>query len=307
MSDSIELPSTKEELLARHKKESRDLIATITGLKKQATKKTRKNVLIKCSELEHQLATKHKSELQKFDQDSEGNEGDVSNDMKNDDDEITPEKLLAQIELKDETTPLSPPHASTESQAKPKRNRQKERLERRKADLERIKQEAALEAANTVDYRQIEIDSMSQLLALNNLSLHEIKPDGHCLFASIQDQLLVRQQQEVTIEELRKKAGDYMLENKNDFIPFLFDEQTMELRDIEPYVQELVSTAMWGSDMEILALAKCFDCPISIYMAGASTHKINEEGNNAELKLGFYKHSYGLGEHYNSLRDLDQN
>ena len=46
---------TKDDLIQRHKKENKDLIATITGLKKQATKKTRKSVLSKCQELEHAL------------------------------------------------------------------------------------------------------------------------------------------------------------------------------------------------------------------------------------------------------------
>ena len=67
-------------------------------------------------------------------------------------------------------------------------------MNRRQAEIDKIKQEAAIEASNTVDYRQIEIESMDKLLSLNNLQSFEIKPDGHCLFASIQDQLKVRHQ-----------------------------------------------------------------------------------------------------------------
>lgn len=297
MSTSPELPSTRDDLVARQKKESKDLIATVTGMKKQATKKTRKAVLQRIQELQDNLDRKHKEELQQLDS--------VSNTDINaeDDDEFSPEQLLAQMEIKDEA-PAESTEPTPPTQPKAKRNRQKERLERRKAEIEKIREEAALEAADTVDYRKIEIESMDKLLTLNNLKLHEIKPDGHCLFASIQDQLLVRHEEQTTIQGLRQLAGDYMLANRDDFTPFLFDEKTFELRDIEPYVEELVSTAMWGSDMEILALSKHFDCPISIYMAGASTHKINELGHNSELKLGFYKHSFGLGEHYNSLRDI---
>ncbi|KAK6462949.1 hypothetical protein DFJ63DRAFT_99567 [Scheffersomyces coipomensis] len=297
----VEFPSTKEELVARHKKEAKDLIATITGLKKQATKKTRKNVMSKCQELQDQLDKKQKEELASFDQDN------VNVDDKGavNDDSITPESLLAQLDLqKVSQEPSSSEVNVTPQQTKGKRNRQKERLEKRKHEIERIKEEARAEAANTIDYRQIEIDSMNQVLALNDLQLHEIRPDGHCLFASIQDQLLIRHQEEKSVQELRELAADYISKHRDDFIPFLFDEKTMELRDMDSYLEELTTTAMWGSDMEILALGKSFDCPISIYIAGAATMTINEDGAEPKLRLGYYKHTYGLGEHYNSLRDI---
>ncbi|EMG46381.1 OTU2 OTU domain-containing protein 2 [Candida maltosa Xu316] len=288
------MDESRDEIIQRHKKESKDLIATITGLKKQATKKTRKNVLAKCQELQDNLDRKHKEELAQLDGDN----------LPEENDEVTPEQLLAQLSLEKQEDDDKPEVAEQSIEPKKKRNRQKERLNKRKEEIERIKQEAAKEAENTVDYRKIEIDSMNQLLSLNDLKLHEIKPDGHCLFASIQDQLETRHGKQVEIQELRDLAGEYINNNKDDFVPFLFDEQTGEIKDIDEYIKELTTTAMWGSDMEILALGKVFDCPISVFIAGASTLKINEDGQNRELKLGYYKHSYGLGEHYNSLRDL---
>lgn len=323
MSENEQQPTvtTREELLQRHKKESKDLIATITGLKKQATKKTRKSVLNKCQELQDNLDQKHKQELKEFDNPNGGQD---------EEEEVTPEQLLAQLSLEKESPAAeisntesleeginsgSGGNAGDSIKPRKKRNRQRERLNRRQAEIDKIKQEAAIEASNTVDYRQIEIESMDKLLSLNNLQSFEIKPDGHCLFASIQDQLKVRHQdvehldhngpEDVPlIDQLRKLAGDYIKSNQEDFIPFLIDENTGELRDLDDYINELTTTAMWGSDMEILALSKVFNCPISIYMAGASTLTINENGQLPELKLGYYKHSFGLGEHYNSLRDL---
>ncbi|EGW31963.1 uncharacterized protein SPAPADRAFT_139145 [Spathaspora passalidarum NRRL Y-27907] len=291
-----EQPITKEQLIQRHKKESKDLIATITGLKKQATKKTRKNVNAKCEQLQQELETKHKQELAELD----------GNPVNAEDEEVTPEQLLAQLSLTEEQPQQQSSETATNDvpPVQKKRNRQQERLNRRKAEIERIKAEAAEEAANTIDYRQIEIDSMNQLLSINNLYSFDIKPDGHCLFASIQDQLKIRHSIEKTIQDLRDCSGEYIKSHSDDFIPFLFDENTGSLRDIDEYIEELTTTAMWGSDMEILALANTFECPISVYMAGASTMTINPTGKAPELKLGYYKHSYGLGEHYNSLRDL---
>lgn len=299
---------TMDELIQRHKKENKDLIATITGLKKQATKKTRKSVLSKCQELEDNLKRKHAEELAALE----------NPDGQNEKEELTPEQLLAQISIKDTQEPAkeeSTKEELSETQPGPKRrNRQKERLAKRNAEIERMKAEAKEEMADSVDYRQIEIKSMEQELLTNNLELHEIKPDGHCLFASIQDQLQQRHDIDKTIQELRDLSAEYMLSHKDDFIPFLIDEQTGEIKDIEEYCHELTSTAMWGSDMEILALAKVFQCCIAIHMAGAATLRINEETNTTgdaegnvkpELHLGYYKHSYGLGEHYNSFRDAE--
>ncbi|CCG24185.1 Otu2 protein [Candida orthopsilosis Co 90-125] len=305
---------TVDELIQRHKKENKDLIATITGLKKQATKKTRKSVLSKCQELEDNLKKKHAKELASLENPDEQTGAQ---------EELTPEQLLAQLSVEKEVeapAEESTNEMSSQSQSQPgpkRRNRQKERLAKRKAEIERMQTEAREETANSIDYRQMEVDSMNQLLAINDLKLYEIKPDGHCLFASIQDQLQQRHHIDKTIQELRDLSAEYILSHRDDFVPFLFDEQTCEIRDVDDYCRELTSTAMWGSDMEILALAKVFNCCIAIHMAGAATLKINEEANanvetneddvygkqQPELQLGYYKHSYGLGEHYNSLRD----
>ncbi|CAK9439788.1 uncharacterized protein LODBEIA_P38880 [Lodderomyces beijingensis] len=286
-----------EELIQRHKKENKDLIATITGLKKQATKKSRKSVLEKCQELDASLKKRHAAELAMLNESD-----DVGGEEK--DDGVSPEQLLAEMSLAPETPSDTSNEASHAAPCK-RRNRQKERLDKRKAEIEKMQREAREEALNTTDYRQIEIDSMNQLLSLHNLELHEIKPDGHCLFAAIEDQLRERHHIQRSIQELRDLASDHILANQDDFVPFLFDETTCKVRDVDNYCSELRTTAMWGSDMEVLALARIFHCCVTIHMAGAPSLKINEsEGEQEpELQLGYYKHSYGLGEHYNSLRD----
>ncbi|KAG7195237.1 uncharacterized protein KQ657_003763 [Scheffersomyces spartinae] len=290
-----------DELLAKHKKENRDLIATTTGLKKQATKKTRKSVLQKCEEMEKSLLKRQQKEIRELENPDESSE--TTSAAIEEDEELTPEMLLQQMEAT--TISQVTPEEKSSDQRKPKRNRQKERLAKRKEQLEQIREEAIKEAEGMIDYRAIEIESMAKILAINNLKLHEIKPDGHCLFASIQDQLQLRHQLLTTVDELRKMSGTYILDNRNDFIPFMFNEKTSTLDDLDEYVERLTTTPMWGSDVEILAIARIYDCPISIFSAGLSTIKMNEDGQKPELKLGYYKHSYGLGEHYNSLRDIN--
>lgn len=293
-----EATETRDEIVQRHKVEQRNLVATTTGMKKQATKKTRKGVMGKCSELQESLNQKHKKELEKFD----GCENDTVEES------IMRENLLAQMESStiDDNAEEEKPSAQANNTdaSKPKRNRQKERLAKRDAKLEQMRDEARKESENDVDYRKIEQESMQNITGRSNLIVYEIKPDGHCLFASIQDQLTQRHSTDVSIQQLRDMAARYMETHPDDFIPFLFDETTNSLRDLTDYTKELTTTAMWGSDMEIMALANEFDCTITVLMAGGAPITINPDGSNAELKLAFYKHSFGLGEHYNSLRDI---
>jgi len=278
-------------MIARHKKEVKDLTGKITGMKKQATKSTRKNVMKQIKEMEDELKLRHERELKGLNGEGE-----------NSDEEITPEMLLAQLELeKKESLPVETPSQPTGE--KKKRNRQKEKLAKREAEMKRIQEEAREEQADAVDYRGIELQHIEELCKLKKLVQHDIIPDGNCLFSSIADQLKIRQNIETNAQQLRIEASEYIKSHPDDFIPFLFDEESMSLKDIDQYTDKLVNTVMWGGDLEILALSKVFDCPISVMMSGRSELIMNEDGHNAELKLVYYKHVFGLGEHYNSLHD----
>ena len=196
-----------------------------------------------------------------------------------------------------------PQPVSASSPQKPKkRNRAKERLAKRQEKLDAIRAEALSEAAVTPDYRAMEEETIGKLLENRGLKVHEVQPDGHCLFRSLSDQLALRHNIQVTIEELRRTAAQYIRGHRDDFIPYLFDEETMAVKEVDNYTLELESTAMWGSDMEILALAKSYDCSVEVLTAGSAPITFNVEGSGPKLIVGFYKHSYGLGEHYNSCR-----
>lgn len=306
-----------EELLARHRKEKKDLQNRITGMKKQANKSQRKEVNSKCELLLTDLTEKHKKELSDF--------NDSNKDDHQDKNEITPEFLLNQLSLDEQNVDGNSNNSNSNSNiinntpsTRKRRNRQKERLAKRDAEIAKIKLEAQLEADKQPNLQKIEQDSIDQLCSVLNLKQFDIKPDGHCLFASILDQLIYRSFDlnktlvddktkpidEYTVYDLRQLSCNYIAENKDDFIPYLFDENTMSLLDIDKYIDEMSKTAKWGGEIEILALSKIFNCPISILISGQSNHLVNENGENNELKLVYYKHSYSLGEHYNSLHDL---
>lgn len=313
--------TAQEELLARHRKERKDLTNQITSLKKQASKKTRKQVNAKCTELEQELDTRHKSELAKLN----GVAFEHS-----DSEEITPAQLLAQLSLDQDpvqsvckTDELQ--QREPELQGKKRRNRQKERLAKRDAEVARIKQQAMEEAAEQPNLKDIEQNSLDKVCVVLNLKQFDIQPDGHCLFNSILDQLRLRHQtnndieydynfpeeytgtkyvSEMDVYSLRSLSSSFIRENRDDFIPYLFDENTMTVKDLDEYTKTMETTAQWGGEVEILALSKVFNSTISILMSGRSTYRINEDAKNPELKIVYYKHSYTLGEHYNSLHDL---
>ena len=290
-----------EELLAKHRKEKKDLQNKMTGMKKQATKSTRKQVNAKCELMQQKLEDKHKTEIAELESGS-GDQGV--------DEEVTPEQLLAQPSVTDTAEPVAE-DKPVPVQPKKKRNRAQEKLAKRQAEIERMKEEARKEAAVQPNLQKIEQDAIDKLCEMNDVEQFDIKPDGHCLFASILDQLHLRhpnfseEHPECDdIYSLRKAACDYVREHRDDFIPYLFDETTMQIQDVDEYTQEMESTAKWGGEIEILALAKVFDCPIAIMFSDRPQQHFNEEGSKPELKLVYYKHSYSLGEHYNSLHDI---
>lgn len=274
-------------LRARHKQEQRDLVARVTAMKKQALKKTRRLVNSQCAQMEMDLQAQHQREVAEL----AGAAADV-----------LPETLLLAIGDQPAPAPEQSAPSAPDQTAPKKRNRAKERLAKRQAEVDAVRAQARAEAADAVDYRAIEQASMAQLLRSQNLELKEIQPDGHCLFRSLQDQLQVRHDVAVLVEALRKQAADYIRAHPDDFVPYLFDEKTMALRDIGEYTAELESTAMWGLDMEIMALAQVYGCPVRVLVAGSAPLTFNEAAEAPRLTVAFYKHSYGLGEHYNLCR-----
>lgn len=285
---------TRDELEALHRKQTRDLTNTITGLKKQATKKTRKAVNVRCAEMEQELKQKQAQELREFD----GIEG--GNDANGEDTDL--QELIRLTELHS----VAPMAAKVEEQPLqkaplPRKNRQKERLARRAAKEQELRDQTLEEVKNQPDLRAEEMAAMDRKIGPLGLEIYDIKPDGHCLFASIQHQLQTRHNIELSIAELRQKSATFIRENSDDFVPFLIAED----REIHEYTKELESTAMWGSDMEILALSRLLDLVTSVIQAD-STVTINEEGTKP-IFLGYFRHSYGLGEHYNSLQPRSDN
>ncbi|KAG4305874.1 hypothetical protein PORY_000784 [Pneumocystis oryctolagi] len=191
-----------------------------------------------------------------------------------------------------------------------RKSRQKKRLERKKKKLEIIKNEAIPKEEPFIDMRKIEQDFITSVIEKMSFEEKDINPDGHCLYKAFSDQLAVRHGIDVSYLELRAIAASYIREHEQDFIPFLFNDETGELRDVESYCNDIEHTAIWGGEVEIIALARAYKVNVELIQMKGSPLRINYDPNSQvpfddknTIKLSYYQHMYALGAHYNSLRD----
>ncbi|KAI0838728.1 cysteine proteinase [Hypoxylon sp. FL0890] len=315
-----------ETMQTRHRKEQRELQARITNKKKNATKKTRKGVNDECAELERQLKEKQEQEIAALNGDNDNGE-DVPNGQEAQQDEeesqdrqvngTTPADATNGITKRLKETTLSQssePDPPTQPQQPKKRNRQKERMARRAAEQEAAAEAAEQEAANMTDHRKIEKTYLLKEFKANGLVEKEIQPDGHCLFSAVADQLQTRSiplgleteiQGKPPYRIVRKAATDYMEAHPDDFAPFLEEP-------LGTYVPKIRDTAEWGGQLELSALANVYSVEIKVLQDGRTeTIEPNmsagekQDGERKKIWLAYYRHGYGLGEHYNSLRKAD--
>lgn len=206
---------------------------------------------------------------------------------------------IAKDVVKSELSPTVP----GPQQPQPRRNRRKEKITARNKALSELVAEAEVEAGNMPNHRMRELEAMAAKIAGDGLEVFEIEADGHCLFASIADQLDQRMSLVVDVKTLRSKAAEHIRKHPKEFASFLLDEKTGELIDIDTYCDTLENTAMWGGEIEIQALSEVFSTPIKVYFASQPVMTVNEEAAGELLFLAYYTKIFGLGAHYNSLRD----
>ncbi|KAK3955387.1 hypothetical protein QBC32DRAFT_43828 [Pseudoneurospora amorphoporcata] len=320
---------TLEQMQARHCKEQRDLMSRITNKKKNATKKTRKGVNDECAQLELELKARQEEELRKLQGDGGADDNDEQAQQSEEErnaqeptvNDVTEQLQKTTVSDQSSKTSSPPPVEQSSGGGGKKRNRQKERLARRQAEIEAAAAAAEKEASSMVDHRSIEKAYMSHEFKAHSLEEKDIEPDGHCLFSAVADQLAVhglpvdgplsKSKGTQTQEKLppyrivRHTAVDYMERHADDFAPFLEEP-------FDTYVAKIRDTAEWGGQLELTALAAAYNVEIRVVQDGRTeviqpNAVANGESNadKEELKvlwLAYYRHGYGLGEHYNSLR-----
>lgn len=218
--------------------------------------------------METELRTKHEQEVLEWKREQETND-------KMNDNEKSPEN---NEENQCETTVNN---KITKSQ---RRRENKERKERERQ--ERIKTGQIPDSENT---RLIEMKKIESLLEKRNLSLCEIPSDGDCMYKAIEHQLRLTRNIENNVDELRYIASEYIRRNKDDFLPFLLNEENSVVTDkeFEVYCDKIANTKTWGGHLELKALSNKLKVPIEIIQAEGTTVEIgfNEFGTNNPLIL----------------------
>ena len=306
-----------EELLKTHRQEQKDLQARITQKKKSTTKKTRKGVNDECSELERQLKEKQDLEISSLTQNLELNESAGQALATNGQGELTGQRPITGLE-----EPLQNP-ATSKIVAKPadgpakRPNRQKARIARRAAEQEAAANQAAKEAENVPNLREKEIVAMQQEYSKRGLKEQPIRSDGHCLYAAVADQLTdsnLGLKPKVSLGTLdldtvdprmgykatRQVAAAYIAAHSDDFVSFLEEP-------LDTYVRTIRETGEWGGHLELSALARAYAVNINVLQGDGKVEVIQCGSDDSEsLWLAYYRHHFGLGEHYNSLRRKEQ-
>ncbi|EPE04975.1 otu domain-containing protein 6b [Ophiostoma piceae UAMH 11346] len=341
-----------DDMQARHRRELRELQGRITSKKKNATKKTRKGVNDECAGMENDVRAKHQAELAAAaggrdseeapdrPDESEADGADKLADKLADTSIARHEPETAQTAQTARTSQTSIDTGSTadtaatadtedtaEAAPQKKRNRQKERLARRAAEQEAAAAAAADEASHMVDHAAVERASMKPLIAKSGRIEYPIRPDGHCLFSSVADQLALLGKTVTSdadggvpaFRKVRHVAAEYMEAHGDDFAPFLLAYSgDDDAPDLATHIAQIRDTAEWGGQMELVALANAYGVNIRVLHDGRSeliepsgAHGTggadkDSDGDEADgrptLWLVYYRHGFGLGEHYNSLR-----
>jgi len=198
--------------------------------------------------------------------------------------------------------------ANRERQNKPS----KAMLRKQKRAAEEAAREARIEAEKAAlgpSEEMLESDVLKSRLAPLGLKVKDIKADGHCLYRSIDDQLVMVTGSgfEGGFEGLRRACAETMLENEWDYRPFAdgcAEDAPEANAKWERYVSDVRDTATWGGQLELMALAKALGRRIQVFSASMPVVNMGEEHDiSGALRVAYHRHAFGLGEHYNSVEN----
>ncbi|AEO62331.1 uncharacterized protein THITE_2106393 [Thermothielavioides terrestris NRRL 8126] len=110
---------------------------------------------------------------------------------------------------------------------------------------------------------------------------------------------------------VRRAAAGWIEAHRAEYEPFLEEP-------VEGYVARIRDTAEWGGQLELSALANAYGVEIRVVQGAGRVEVIKPSAADGDsssgdgrgegtktLWLAYYRHGYGLGEHYNSLRKAE--
>lgn len=295
MSDEEQSP--EEVLLARHRKEKKELQGKIQGLKKTSSKgdkKKKKEVTEEIARLEEELKIRHNQELQE---------------LKSNPEVASVAEKLENTSVSDDVTGSEDKKEEDVSGNQPRLSKaEKRRLNKEQKEREREAEIKAAEEANKYGPRNLETQAIKDQLTSRGLCIHDVPSNGDCMFAAICHQ--IGQVEKINgIEDLRHETADELRRNKSDYFPFLTNSNTGEMlsdAEFEEYCDKMSSSkSAWGSQVELRAISQILKLRIEVIQGQGPVVIIGEDHTAKQpVVVTFHKHYFGLGEHYNSTKAM---
>ncbi|KAI9095940.1 hypothetical protein DFS34DRAFT_170496 [Phlyctochytrium arcticum] len=300
---------TLSEVLARHKKEVKDLQGKVTALKKSVggNKQKKKEVQAEIVILEKQLEQRHETEKATAEKDSPTSSPAEEPANSALDDDFSHLTLSSEL---DETSSLPPtpnPAQEPPSERSKKPNKAKLRKLRKEAEFAEQRKLAAEEAAEMTNHKKLEDQALERSIENMGLEVQRIAPDGHCMYNALSDQISRVSDEKKSYRDLRREAAAYLRSHADDFMPFMVSKEgdMLTKEEYEKYCDSVAETAEWGGQPELRALSQSLRREIHVIQANSPPIKLGEEFASADktpLIISYHRHYFGLGEHYNSLR-----
>lgn len=286
-----------EELLAKQRKEKKALKEKTLAMKKAAksgNKQKQKETASEIEQLEKETAARHERELEEL-KSTLGSESVASS-----------EEVESSSTMEADTDEAASFYKEKNVKGKiQKRQAKKEEQARRMAEA--LKEDRANASSSL---RFIELEALSKALDSTGLQLVDIAPDGDCLYNAVAHQLSRTSGfEKITGADLRRRAARFILENKDEFAPFLTNDNgdpldEFELEDYCNKVEQSVSQGgVWGGEPELNALSRSLERNIQVIQPEGRLVSFGADFSSLKpLTIVYHRHAYQLGEHYNSTQ-----
>ena len=214
-------------------------------------------------------------------------------------DEATISTLMSEVNIEGSTAENST-NVERKGESKAARRRRK-KAEQEAEAKKRIEDEKANMGPSP---KYIEMQAIEEQLRPKNLMVHPIPADGHCLYNAVAHQMTTCQIASsipTSVAGLRNATADYLLKHEEEYIPFV-EEIDGDRAAFKRYCERLRTTAVWGGQVELKALADILDAGIEVYAANMPIVQMGKcDGTSSVLRVSFHREYYSLGEHYNSV------
>jgi OTU domain-containing protein 6 len=320
---------TLDAIEARHELE-------LVEVKKVTAGMTGKKDAMQVLHIEGEVTDRHYLEMRRWEELHETTDGSDDDPVIRDERVSDASRLAANLHA----ASLNPKPVHSENKAlngvtmtKAMKRRLKRETEERERDA-RVAREIDEARAAGPSAGEAERSKLERVLGSRGLRVKEIKADGHCLYRAIADQLETRVPTHAFLQSakardgalpiyatLRALAARVMRGEPETYRPFLTPSDcglSGESREEggdgvitdaawSRYLSDVESTAAWGGQLELQALATGLRVPVEVLTADAPPAVMGEaffgETDGVALRVCHHRRAFGLGEHYNSAAD----